>query len=117
MAGVIAGGRNSPSASQNMEHQQHPLLENVNHRPPKTLQNLTREKIVEMALIAVNRIQTGLRNSWLGWPLQFLPNLPNFEPKVLHDVTGGGTTVLVMVLHEVLLNTIDEINIQVQSTK
>ena len=111
MAGVIEGLRDSPSASQNMEHQQHLLLENVNHRPPKTLQNLTREKIVEMALIAVNRIQTGLRNSWLGWPLQFLPNLPNFEPKVLHDVTGGGTTVLVMVLHEFLLSTIDEINI------
>ena len=57
-------------------------IENLNRRPPQCLQILAREKIVEMALIAVNRIQTGLRNSWLGWPLQFLPNLPNFEPKV-----------------------------------
>ena len=60
-------------------------LENLNRRPPPTLQNLAREKIVEMALIAVNRIQTGLRNTWLGWPLQFLPHhtYSNFEPKVI----------------------------------
>ena len=79
MAGVVAGGRDSPSTVQNMGNH----LENVNRRPPQTLQTLAREKIVEMALVAVNRIQTGLRNSWLGWPLQFLPNLPNFEPKVV----------------------------------
>ena len=58
-------------------------VENLNRRPAQTLQILAREKIVEMALIAVNRIHTGLRNSWLGWPLQFLPNLPNLEPKVI----------------------------------
>ena len=57
-------------------------VESLNRRPAQTLQILAREKIVEMALIAVNRIHTGLRNSWLGWPLQFLPNLPNLEPKV-----------------------------------
>ena len=78
MAGVIIGNKDSTSASHNMEYD----LENLNRRPAQTLQILAREKIVEMALVAVNRIQTGLRNSWLGWPLQFLPNLPNFEPKV-----------------------------------
>ena len=63
-------------------------VENLNRRPAQTLQILAREKIVEMALIAVNRIHTGLRNSWLGWPLQFLPNLPNLEPKVplIHQI-------------------------------
>ena len=57
----------------------------LNRRPPPTLQNLSREKIVDMALVAVNRIQTGLRNTWLGWPLQFLPHhtYSNFEPKVI----------------------------------
>ena len=69
------------SDSQRMDYE----LENLNRRPPPTLQNLAREKIVEMALIAVNRIQTGLRNTWLGWPLQFLPHhtYSNFEPKVI----------------------------------
>ena len=81
MAGIVEGRRLSLSsaATPNIDCE----LECVNRRPPETLQNLSREKIVEMALVAVNRIQTGLRNSWLGWPLQFLPNLPNFEPKVI----------------------------------
>ena len=57
----------------------------LNRRPPPTLQNLSREKIVDMALVAVNRIQTGLRSTWLGWPLTFLPHhtYSNFEPKVI----------------------------------
>ena len=80
MAGVAAGGKDSTSTMQDLDYH----LEMLNRRPPQTLQILARERIVEMALIAVNRIQTGLRNSWLGWPLQFLPNLPNFEPKVIN---------------------------------
>ena len=79
MAGVAAAGKDLTSTMQNLDYD----LEMLNRRPPQTLQILARERIVEMALIAVNRIQTGLRNSWLGWPLQFLPNLPNFEPKVI----------------------------------
>jgi hypothetical protein len=78
MAGVIVENKDSCSTSHTMDYD----LENLNRRPAQTLQLLAREKIVEMALVAVNRIQTGLKNSWLGWPLQFLPNLPNFEPKV-----------------------------------
>ena len=80
MAGVAAAGKDLTSTMQNLDYH----LEMLNRRPPQTLQILARERIVEMALIAVNRIQTGLRNSWLGWPLQFLPNLPNFEPKVIN---------------------------------
>ena len=78
MAGVVIENKDPSSTSHTMDYD----LENLNRRPAQTLQILAREKIVEMALVAVNRIQTGLRNSWLGWPLQFLPNLPNFEPKV-----------------------------------
>ena len=78
MAGIVIENKDPSSTSHTMDYD----LENLNRRPAQTLQILAREKIVEMALVAVNRIQTGLRNSWLGWPLQFLPNLPNFEPKV-----------------------------------
>ena len=82
MAGVLLETM-EPSASSLTTYNMNFDLQNLNRRPAETLQILAREKIVEMALIAVNRIQTGLRNSWLGWPLQFLPNLPNFEPKVI----------------------------------
>ena len=53
-------------------------LERLTHRPPQTLVALTRETIVNLALKAVRRIQSGSRLGWLGWPFSCIPI---FEPK------------------------------------
>ena len=50
----------------------------ISHRPPSSLLQLCRERIVLLALKAVRRIQSGGRLGWLGWPFTCIPNL---EPK------------------------------------
>lgn len=55
-------------------------FEAVTRRPPQTLQQLCRERIVLSALKAVRRIQSGLRLPWLGWPFTCIPNL---DPKAI----------------------------------
>ena len=52
--------------------------EEISHRPPLSLLQLCRERIVLMSLRAVRRIQSGGRLGWLGWPFTCIPN---FEPK------------------------------------
>ena len=54
--------------------------EELSLRPPLSLLQLCRERIVLMALKAVRRIQSGGRLGWLGWPFTCIPN---FEPKAL----------------------------------
>ena len=54
------------------------LEDDISHRPPSSLLQLCRERIVLLSLKAVRRIQSGGRLGWLGWPFTCIPNL---EPK------------------------------------